>query len=66
MNPAWYGDQELLPHIWQLLGLKEIQVDIYSCKVIQPEAENRKELAERVRREMSEAYRRHTGIEVRE
>lgn len=65
MNPAWYGDQELLPHIWQLLGLKEILVDVYSCKQIKPETENRKELAERVCREMSEAYCRHTGIEVR-
>lgn len=64
MNPAWYGDQTLLPHVWRLLGLKEIQVDVYSSDVVQPQADNRKQLAEQVRLLMQEAYRKHTGIEV--
>lgn len=64
MNPAWYGDQTLLPHVWQLLGLKEIRVDVYSCGLFHPTGETRKELAEKVRKLMQNAYREHTGIEV--
>ncbi len=64
MNPAWYGDQTLLPHVWQFLGLKEIQVDVYFSDIVQPQTDNRKQLAEEIRLLMLKAYSSHTGIEV--
>ena len=64
MNPAWYGDQTLLPHVWTLLGIREIRVDIYSCGLLHPHDMGRKELAVQVRERMLEVYREHTGIEA--
>lgn len=64
MNPAWYGDQTLLPHVWTLLGIREIRVDIYSCGLLHPHDMGRKELAVQVRERMLKVYREHTGIEA--
>ena len=64
MNPAWFGDQTLLPHVWQLLGLREINVDVYPEPLVYPKTGDRKQLAEQVRALMLDAYRKHTGIEA--
>lgn len=64
MNPAWFGDQTLLPHVWQLLGLREINVDVYPEPLVYPETGDRKQLAEQVRALMLDAYRKYSGIEV--
>ncbi len=62
MNPAWFGDQELLPHLWELLGLERIQADLYLSAPIRPEGSDRKELAAKTREIMLQSYREHTGI----
>lgn len=59
-DPAWYGDVGFLPHIWGVLGLKEI----HSCVYIMPEVtplpgESRKELAARMHRLMTQAYEKY-------
>jgi len=57
MNPAWFGDQELLPHVWQLLGIKGIQADVYPLPLLYPgDYADRKELAEKVREKMLKVY----------
>lgn len=46
---AWHGSDLLLPHIWRILGLKEICADVKILPVVYPiEGESRKELAARV------------------
>ncbi len=62
INPAWFGDQELLPHVWQLLGISEIKADIYISPLLFPEGLDRKALAEKTRGIMLESYRKQTGI----
>ncbi len=57
MNVAWYGDMTLLPHVWKILGLREIEVDLYLLPPILPKpGEDRKELASRVGEYMAEEY----------
>ena len=54
---AWYGDQELLPHVWRILGLKEIKMRVYVLPVVHPEpGEDRKALALRVHDLMEREY----------
>ncbi len=62
MNPAWFGDQELLPHVWELLGIRQIKADVYISQPILPEGFDRKILAEKTRDVMLASYREHTGI----
>lgn len=57
MNPAWYGDMTLLPHVWQILGLRRLDIDLYLLPPVFPEpGEDRKALADRVGRSMAEEY----------
>lgn len=43
---AWYGDMELAPHLWRVLGLGEVQVDVvFHAPVRLSDFESRKELA---------------------
>lgn len=59
MNPAWFGDQELLPHVWELLGIPEFHADVYLLPLIYPnQFADRKQLAEAVREKMLELYLR--------
>lgn len=54
---SWHGDYTLLPHIWRILGLKEIRADVHVLPVIRPEpGEDRKHLANRVHDFMEEEY----------
>ena len=54
---AWFGDAELLPHVWRILGLRRIEADLYLLDPVTPHpGEGRKELADRVREKMNEAY----------
>ena len=62
MNPAWFGDQQLVPHVWKLLGIREIRADLYLSPPILPEGLDRKTLAGKTRTIMQESYRKHTGI----
>lgn len=48
-NPAWFGDQTLLPHVWTLLGRREIRVKVVALPLVTVlPGEDRKQLAARV------------------
>lgn len=52
-NPAWHGDQTLLPHVWRLLGEPRIRVKVVGMPITYAaDGEDRKMLAERVRTQM--------------
>ena len=55
-NPAWYGDQTMLPHVWKFLGRRKLraEVTILPPLTAQP-GEDRKELAQRVEQLMRKA-----------
>jgi len=61
-NPAWYGDQTLLPHVWKLLGYPKLyaSVTILDPVTARP-GETRKELARRVENIMREAWQKQAG-----
>ena len=42
---AWYGDMVLLPHLWKLLSLGRIGVELHFLPVISSVGEDRKTLA---------------------
>ncbi|MCB1742285.1 MAG: 1-acyl-sn-glycerol-3-phosphate acyltransferase [Gammaproteobacteria bacterium] len=45
---AWYGDDELVPHLWSLLGRRGVTVDVvFHAPILPAEAEHRKVLARR-------------------
>ena len=55
-NPAWYGDQTLLPHLWKFIGRKQTCVEVVALPPVTPQVgEDRKQLAERVEKLMLEA-----------
>ena len=55
-NPAWYGDQTLLPHLWKFLGRKKTHVVVTALEPVTPlPGEDRKALAARVEKLMTEA-----------
>ena len=47
-TPCWFGDMELLPHLWSLLGIPWIDADVYILPKITADGRGRKELAEAV------------------
>ena len=60
---AWFGDIGFAEHVWGVLGLREIRVDVFPLPEMRPEpGEGRKELAQRVRAAMSEEYRKHAEL----
>ncbi len=42
---CWYGDMTLVPHCWQILGRKSIEVEVHVLEPILPDGRSRKELA---------------------
>ena len=58
-DPAWYGDISFLPHVWGVLGLKEIHTCVYIMQVEDHlPGEDRKSLASRMHDLMDGEYRR--------
>jgi 1-acyl-sn-glycerol-3-phosphate acyltransferase len=53
---AWYGDMTLLPHLWRIMGYKEIQAEVTIMKPFKPDGRDRKELAEYTHKIMTEEY----------
>lgn len=54
----WGADMGFLSHVWQILGLKKINVTVYIMKEVEPlPGEDRKELAGRVYTVMNEKWR---------
>ena len=59
---GWYGDMDFFSHFLHLLGLKKIVCRVYILERILPEpGDDRKILAEKVHRLMSEKYRTLTA-----
>ena len=56
-DAAWHGNAAFLPHVKGVLGLKGIRTCVYIMPELSPRAgEDRKELAARMHREMSDHY----------
>ncbi|MBE6379788.1 MAG: 1-acyl-sn-glycerol-3-phosphate acyltransferase [Lentisphaerae bacterium] len=61
-NPAWYGDQTLLPHVWKFLGRKATRVEVIALEPVTPlPGEDRKQLAARVEALMLEAMQKYNA-----
>ncbi len=59
----WFGNQELLPHIWRMLSYWTIKVDLHILPAIYPTPDlSRKELAEITLKAMQETYSTVTGF----
>ena len=57
---AWFDDTPFPTHVWGVLGLRSITIDLFVMPPMQAEAgEERKELAARVRNAMTAEYDRH-------
>ena len=58
-NPAWFGHQTLLPHLWQFIGRKRTRVKVIALEPVTPlPGEDRKALAARVQKIMEDALDR--------
>lgn len=55
---AWYGDMTLLPHVWRMLGYREVHAEVTVMKPFKPGGRDRKELAEFTHKIMSEEYKK--------
>ena len=57
---AWFDDTPFPRHVWNVLGLKRVQIDVFIMPAMrQMPGEGRKELASRIREAMTEEYYRH-------
>lgn len=55
-NPAWFGDQTLLPHLWKFIGRAVTRVEVIALEPVTAlPGEDRKALASRVEKLMNEA-----------
>jgi len=54
---CWYGDMSFLPHFWNLLGMKKINVLIYLLDPIYPSGLSRKEFSEKLNRIMNQKFK---------
>lgn len=58
VDPCWYGDMTLLPHIWDLLSAPGIVAELYVLPEIKPDGRDRKALAELVHSLLQIEYER--------
>lgn len=49
------GDDEFLPHLWQVMALDDIPVDVIFCEPLKTEQQNRKTLSEHTHRQVVDA-----------
>ena len=56
MNPAWFGDQELIPHMLKVFGNRQITANVFILPLVRAENMDRKELAEKVHKMMEDVY----------
>ena len=62
-NPAWFGDQTLLPHVWKFIGRKQTRVEVIALPPVTPlPGEDRKQLATRVEKLMLDAMEKRKDI----
>ncbi|QSH40555.1 lysophospholipid acyltransferase family protein [Lentisphaerota bacterium ZTH] len=55
-NLSWHGKMTLVPHLWRILGHKEMHAEVHVMDIIQSEHRGRKELAKSVHHTMEELY----------
>jgi 1-acyl-sn-glycerol-3-phosphate acyltransferase len=53
---AWYDDMTLLPHLWRILGYRNIFAELHVMKPFKPEGRSRKELAQYTYEKMIKEY----------
>lgn len=53
---CWYGDMTLLPHVWQVLGIRSIEAELRFLEPIYPSGRSRKELASLIHGIMASEY----------
>ncbi len=56
VNPAWFGDWEFLPHLWQLLGNKRTVADVFVLPLMRAGDDDRKTFAAKVYYMMDQVY----------
>lgn len=56
---CWYGDMTLLPHVWQVLGLRVIEAELHFLPSIFPEGRSRKDLAAFAHQVMENKYKKN-------
>lgn len=52
----WFGDDRLIPHVWQIIGYRRTVIEIHILPKVRPQGENRKELAVRIHNLMEKTY----------
>ncbi|MDD5697801.1 MAG: lysophospholipid acyltransferase family protein [Victivallaceae bacterium] len=62
---AWYGDVTLLPHLWRLLGYRQIVAEVTIMDPLKADGRDRKELARFVREKMLEQYKKTFQTAIR-
>lgn len=59
-SASWGDDTPFVRHVWRVLGLKRIDIDLYLLPEYYPsEGMDRKEIAQKVRELMTEEYEKH-------
>jgi 1-acyl-sn-glycerol-3-phosphate acyltransferase len=53
---AWYGDMELLPHVWHILSFRHINVTLHVLPPVIPENDDRKLIAKSLHDIMEREY----------
>jgi 1-acyl-sn-glycerol-3-phosphate acyltransferase len=53
---SWYGDMTFFPHVWQVLKVPSIEVELHFLRPVFPEGRSRKELASLVHGIMTHEY----------
>lgn len=61
VEPCWYGDMTLLPHIWDLLSAPGIVAELHILPEIKPDGRDRKALADAVQSLLQIEYDRVMG-----
>lgn len=65
VDPCWYGDMTLLPHVWSLLSAPGIVAELHVLPPVKPEGRDRKALAEAVHSLLEIEYGRLKALEAR-
>ena len=55
-TPCWFGDMELMPHLWSLVGIPYIDADVYILPQVSANGRTRKELARAIHEIIREAH----------
>jgi len=58
-SPCWYGDIELMPHLWQLVGIPWIDVEVHILPPISAEGRDRKTLAALTHEVIAKAHEKY-------